>query len=1131
MLFFSQAVFAVWDGANYDPGETLNPECAPTDALCDVVAPLTAANISDTVYGVGWNADTTHAPSKNAIYDKIETLGTGTVTSVSVVTANGVSGSVATATSTPAITLTLGAITPTSVKAGTLTTADALADNYFATTATTQKGLVIQGKASQTANLQEWQKSTGVAPIFINAAADTIARTDASLTIGPTSTDFLQLQGGGIVASVTNLDGYGVGVSATRPLGFWPSTTPAALDTAFSRISAGVIGVGTGAAGSYAGTLKLANADIVSGTVTTSAPALSLTQTWNGAGVAFTGAVLNYTATAASTGSKYLDFQKSGSTRMSFRDGSNTGGSAITLSGSGTNVGLGLSYSDVAAYAPYIYFDVYNIRANLGSVGTFGWASSSDASGASDTGLSRISAGVIGVGTGAAGSVAGTLQAANFYAGTSLATGSNGVYFGSDTATYRGRLYYSANGILQVLDHTSNAYADLKTGFTQLFGTSQATNSVSLSYGGSGILQVGTGAEGSVAGTISVAKSLFGTATTADALADNLFATSATTQKGLVIQGKLSQTADLQQWQNSSGTAQAVVRPDGSAYFNGPLSDTVFSGNAFTGTYSIAGGQGYWAFRTGTAKDFNIDVYNAASPFAALTVLQGGNVGIRDTTPDALFDIDQPVSTSGSPTGLGFTGGAHTTLTASTEASDINFNLARTVQFATGALATQRAVQITAPTYAFAGASTLTRASTVGIVGAPIAGTNATITNRHMLSLIATSDTDTTSGLYIRAGTTGGGIGSALKIDDPSGTTTLMEVRYSDITFSGARITIGGSAINLGANTGASAGILNFSGGYGDIRTVGTGATDTYLRLSTYTTGTGGHIVLMPAALGGGGSGNVKIAGTAVRATTEGSNHLDIFDGTAPAGTLTNGISLYSTAGELRVMDAAGNATLLSPHENINNYWVFDSANSETGKTLVIDMELIIKDLNDSLDLDYVHETQDGELVDRGEGSILSKIFAKVSEWFASAGNGIGDFFANRVRTKELCVGDDAGETCITRGQLDALLINAGNPSASSGSSTTSTTTDVTTSTPSSTDSLGSSTTGDAAPVSTSDTTTDSSTSSGQAATTDTTTTTTDPAVTASDPAPADTTTTTDTASVTDTTTISDPMPAPEVAP
>ncbi len=43
--------------------------------------------------------------------------GGGTVNSVSVVTANGISGTVATATSTPAITLSLGAITPTSVAA------------------------------------------------------------------------------------------------------------------------------------------------------------------------------------------------------------------------------------------------------------------------------------------------------------------------------------------------------------------------------------------------------------------------------------------------------------------------------------------------------------------------------------------------------------------------------------------------------------------------------------------------------------------------------------------------------------------------------------------------------------------------------------------------------------------------------------------------------------------------------------------------------------------------------------------------------------------------------------------------------------------------------------------------------
>ena len=52
--------------------------------------------------------------------------GSGTVTSVSVVTANGVSGSVADPTTTPAITLSLGAITPTSVAASGAISAGAM---------------------------------------------------------------------------------------------------------------------------------------------------------------------------------------------------------------------------------------------------------------------------------------------------------------------------------------------------------------------------------------------------------------------------------------------------------------------------------------------------------------------------------------------------------------------------------------------------------------------------------------------------------------------------------------------------------------------------------------------------------------------------------------------------------------------------------------------------------------------------------------------------------------------------------------------------------------------------------------------------------------------------------------------
>lgn len=54
------------------------------DAAGSVTALLSDVAISDAVYGAGWNGDTTHAPSKNAVYDKIETIsaGSGDVTSV-----------------------------------------------------------------------------------------------------------------------------------------------------------------------------------------------------------------------------------------------------------------------------------------------------------------------------------------------------------------------------------------------------------------------------------------------------------------------------------------------------------------------------------------------------------------------------------------------------------------------------------------------------------------------------------------------------------------------------------------------------------------------------------------------------------------------------------------------------------------------------------------------------------------------------------------------------------------------------------------------------------------------------------------------------------------------------------------
>ena len=103
-------------------------------------------------------------------------------------------------------------------------------------------------------------------------------------------------------------------------------------------------------------------------------------------------------------------------------------------------------------------------------------------------------------------------------------------------------------------------------------------------------------------------------------------------------------------------------------------------------------------------------------------------------------------------------------------------------------------------------------------------------------------------------------------------------------------------------------------------------------------------------------AGNVKIGGTANRATTEGTNQLVIFNGTAPVGTLANGVSFYSAAGEARVMDAAGNSTLLSPHDQATNEWIFHSKHTPTGKVLRIDVEKMLRFINDHFGLDMIQE-------------------------------------------------------------------------------------------------------------------------------------------------------------------------------
>ena len=98
----------------------------------------------------------------------------------------------------------------------------------------------------------------------------------------------------------------------------------------------------------------------------------------------------------------------------------------------------------------------------------------------------------------------------------------------------------------------------------------------------------------------------------------------------------------------------------------------------------------------------------------------------------------------------------------------------------------------------------------------------------------------------------------------------------------------------------------------------------------------------------------LRIGATTARSTTEPTNAINLFNGTAPVGTLANGGTIYCAAGEITVKDAGGNATTISPHDD-EGYWVFHSTNNE-GKVLHVEVEKLLRALNEKFGWDFIKE-------------------------------------------------------------------------------------------------------------------------------------------------------------------------------
>lgn len=199
---------------------------------------------------------------------------------------------------------------------------------------------------------------------------------------------------------------------------------------------------------------------ITSGTVTTSLPFLTATQTWNAAQV-FTAASITVTATSFSTGSKFLTLTAAASSQGSF-DFDVAGQMLIGSSGNagvrgaGTGVhgsnGGSLHFGCIGSGVAYLG-NTQNFGAScriedagckLLSTGAFLFSSDSTSYGTADTGIKRGSAGVLKVTNGSTGY--GAVDASSFkVSGTAGATGGTFTAITSITVT---------NGIITAISGT-----------------------------------------------------------------------------------------------------------------------------------------------------------------------------------------------------------------------------------------------------------------------------------------------------------------------------------------------------------------------------------------------------------------------------------------------------------------------------------------------------------------------------------------------------------------------------------------------------------------------------------------------------------------------------------------------------
>ncbi len=250
--------------------------------------------------------------------------------------------------------------------------------------------------------------------------------------------------------------------------------------------------------------------------------------------------------------------------------------------------------------------------------------------------------------------------------------------------------------------------------------------------------------------------------------------------------------------------------------------------------------------------------------------------------------------------------------------------------------------------------------------GQPIGGGTTVIPDNSSSTVIESTDgkeyivIDTTDGAEkLTLGNSSADVVSLGPVQIPDGTASAPGVAFKDQTNTGL---IRPSANNIAFVCNSSA-KMQLSGG-GDLM-IASGGGGASAKLHVVG-GAAGAIIRAAVDSADSFMLELRSSGNTEQITFKETGEIEIYNGTAPGSSVTNGVQLYSedvsSSSELKVRDEAGNVTTLSPHNfsiadrSEPMAWAYYSKNPFVGKEINVDMMQVVKAVEQLSGQSFIHE-------------------------------------------------------------------------------------------------------------------------------------------------------------------------------